>query len=381
MSDRFSGADHRYMARALQLAEQGLYTTDPNPRVGCVLVRAGEVVGEGAHLKAGEPHAEVHALRMAAARAEGATAYVTLEPCSHQGRTPPCADALVRAGVARVVAAMEDPNPQVAGQGLARLAAAGIATAVGLLEPQARRLNPGFIRRMERGRPFVRLKLAASLDGRTAMRSGESQWITGAAARADVQRLRARSSVVASGVDTLLHDDAALTVRAAELGLPPELADRAAARQPRRLVLDSQLRLPEQAKLLRQPGEVLLATVLAPDHPRAEALVAAGARLMTLPGAHGRVDLNALLARLATDYQCNELLLECGATLAGAAMQAGLVDELVLYLATTLLGSDARPLLALPLERMEQQRRLQLIDSRMLGDDLRLTLACAGEAD
>jgi diaminohydroxyphosphoribosylaminopyrimidine deaminase/5-amino-6-(5-phosphoribosylamino)uracil reductase len=381
MSDRFSGADHRYMARALQLAEQGLYTTDPNPRVGCVLVRAGEVVGEGAHLKAGEPHAEVHALRMAAARAEGATAYVTLEPCSHQGRTPPCADALVRAGVARVVAAMEDPNPQVAGRGLARLAAAGIATAVGLLEPQARRLNPGFIRRMERGRPFVRLKLAASLDGRTAMRSGESQWITGAAARADVQRLRARSSVVASGVDTLLHDDAALTVRAAELGLPPELADRAAARQPRRLVLDSQLRLPEQAKLLRQPGEVLLATVLAPDHPRAEALVAAGARLMTLPGAHGRVDLNALLARLATDYQCNELLLECGATLAGAAMQAGLVDELVLYLATTLLGSDARPLLALPLERMEQQRRLQLIDSRMLGDDLRLTLACAGEAD
>jgi len=381
MSDRFSGADHRYMARALQLAEQGLYTTDPNPRVGCVLVRAGEVVGEGAHLKAGEPHAEVHALRMAAARAEGATAYVTLEPCSHQGRTPPCADALVRAGVARVVAAMEDPNPQVAGRGLARLAAAGIATAVGLLEPQARRLNPGFIRRMERGRPFVRLKLAASLDGRTAMRSGQSQWITGAAARADVQRLRARSSVVASGVDTLLHDDAALTVRAAELGLPPELADRAAARQPRRLVLDSQLRLPEQAKLLRQPGEVLLATVLAPDHPRAEALVAAGARLMTLPGAHGRVDLNALLARLATDYQCNELLLECGATLAGAAMQAGLVDELVLYLATTLLGSDARPLLALPLERMEQQRRLQLIDSRMLGDDLRLTLACAGEAD
>jgi diaminohydroxyphosphoribosylaminopyrimidine deaminase/5-amino-6-(5-phosphoribosylamino)uracil reductase len=381
MSDRFSGADHRYMARALQLAEHGLYTTDPNPRVGCVLVRAGEVVGEGAHLKAGEPHAEVHALRMAAARAEGATAYVTLEPCSHQGRTPPCADALLKAGVARVVAAMEDPNPQVAGRGLARLAAAGIATAVGLLEPQARRLNPGFISRMERGRPFVRLKLAASLDGRTAMRSGQSQWITGAAARADVQRLRARSSVVASGVDTLLHDDAALTVRAAELGLPPELADRAAARQPRRLVLDSQLRLPEQAKLLRQPGEVLLATVLAPDHPRAEALVAAGARLVTLPGAHGRVDLSALLARLATDYQCNELLLECGATLAGAAMQAGLVDELVLYLATTLLGSDARPLLALPLERMEQQRRLQLIDSRMLGDDLRLTLACAGEAD
>jgi diaminohydroxyphosphoribosylaminopyrimidine deaminase/5-amino-6-(5-phosphoribosylamino)uracil reductase len=379
MTDHFSGDDHRYMAHALQLAEQGLYTTDPNPRVGCVLVRDGVVVGEGAHLKAGEPHAEVHALRMAGEQAVGATAYVTLEPCSHHGRTPPCADALVKAGVARVVAAMQDPNPLVAGQGLARIAAAGITTASGLLEAEARRLNLGFISRMERGRPFVRLKLAASLDGRTAMRSGESQWITGAAARADVQRLRARSSAVVTGVETVLHDNASLTVRAPELGLSPELAEQAASRQPLRVVLDSQLRLPAGAKLLSLPGEILIATALSQDHPRAAALIQSGARILSLPGTEGRVDLGALLVLLAEEYQCNELLLECGATLAGAALQAGLVDELVLYMATTLLGSSARPLLELPLERMAQQQRLKLTDSRMLGEDLRLTLNCDGE--
>jgi diaminohydroxyphosphoribosylaminopyrimidine deaminase/5-amino-6-(5-phosphoribosylamino)uracil reductase len=344
-----------------------------------VLVRDGVVVGEGAHLKAGEPHAEVHALRMAGEQAVGATAYVTLEPCSHHGRTPPCADALVKAGVARVVAAMQDSNPLVAGQGLSRIAAAGITTASGLLEAEARRLNPGFISRMERGRPFVRLKLAASLDGRTAMRSGESQWITGAAARADVQRLRARSSAVVTGVETVLHDNASLTVRAGELGLSPELAEQAAIRQPLRVVLDSQLRLPAGAKLLSLPGEILIATALSQDHPRAAALIQSGARILSLPGTEGRVDLGALLALLAEEYQCNELLLECGATLAGAALQAGLVDELVLYMATTLLGSSARPLLELPLERMAQQQRLKLTDSRMLGEDLRLTLSCDGE--
>jgi len=348
-------------------------------RVGCVLVRDGAVVGEGAHLRAGEPHAEIHALRMAGSLASGATAYVTLEPCSHHGRTPPCADALIQAGVTRVVAAMEDPNPLVAGQGLARMAAAGIATASGLMESQARQLNPGFISRMERGRPFVRLKLAASLDGRTAMRSGESQWITGAAARADVQRLRARSSAVVTGVGTVLHDNPSLTVRAAELGLAAEQAEQAARRQPLRVVLDSQLRLPADAQLLSLPGEVLVATMLEPDHLRARALSEAGARLLSLPDERGRIDLGALLAALASEYQCNELLLECGATLAGAALQAGLVDELVLYMATTLLGSEARPLLELPLERMAQQYRLKLKDSCMLGDDLRLTLSCGGE--
>lgn len=379
MSERFSGDDHLHMAQALRQARRGLYTTDPNPRVGCVLVRDGTLVGKGGHLRAGEPHAEIHALRMAGDLARGATAYVTLEPCSHHGRTPPCADALIQAGVSRVVAAMKDPNPLVAGRGMARLAAAGITTASGLLEAQARQLNPGFISRMERGRPFVRLKLAASLDGRTAMRSGESQWITGAAARADVQRLRARSSAIVTGVDTLLHDNASLTVRAAELGLAPELAEQVVLRQPLRVVLDSQLRLPADARLLSLPGEVLVVTALPPDHPRAGGLSEAGARVLSLPGGDGRVDLEALLARLASEYQCNELLLECGATLAGAALQAGLVDELVLYMATTLLGSSARPLLELPLERMAQQYRLQLKDSRMLGDDLRLTLSCGGE--
>lgn len=379
MSEHFSGDDHRYMARALRQAERGLYTTDPNPRVGCVLVRDGAVVGEGAHLRAGEPHAEIHALRMAGSLARGATAYVTLEPCSHHGRTPPCADALIQAGVTRVVAAMEDPNPLVAGQGLTRMAAAGITTASGLLESQARQLNPGFISRMERGRPFVRLKLAASLDGRTAMRSGESQWITGAAARADVQRLRARSSAVVTGVDTVLHDNASLTVRPDELGLAPELAEQAAQHQPLRVVLDSQLRLPTGAKLLSLPGEVLIVTAMEPEHPRAQALTGVGARILSLPGGDGRVDLEALLARLASEYQCNELLLECGATLAGAALSTGLVDELVLYMATTLLGSSARPLLDLPLERMAQQYRLKLKDSCMLADDLRLTLNCGGE--
>lgn len=381
MSQAFTAADHRWMARALQLARAGLYTTDPNPRVGCVLVREDVLVGEGCHLRAGEPHAEVHALRAAGARARGATAYVTLEPCSHHGRTPPCAEALVEAGVARVVCAMQDPNPLVAGRGLARLRAAGIEVAAGLLEAQARALNPGFISRMERGRPYTRLKLAASLDGRTAMRSGESQWITGPAARADVQRLRARSSAVMTGVDTVLIDRASLTVRAAQLGLAPEQAQAAAAQQPLRVVLDSRLRLPVSAPLLSQPGRTLIATAEAASTPAAIALSATGAQVLSLPEAGGRVDLAALLPWLAQHEQCNELLIECGATLAGAVLRAGLVDELVLYLAPTLLGSTARPLFELPLERMAEQYRLQLIDTRQLGDDLRLTLSCRQETD
>ncbi|HBP2362563.1 TPA: bifunctional diaminohydroxyphosphoribosylaminopyrimidine deaminase/5-amino-6-(5-phosphoribosylamino)uracil reductase RibD, partial [Pseudomonas aeruginosa] len=226
-----NAADPLYMARALELARQGLYSTHPNPRVGCVLVNDGQVVGEGWHVRAGEPHAEVHALRQAGENARGATAYVTLEPCSHFGRTPPCADALVGAGVARVVAAMQDPNPEVAGRGLLRLMQAGIAVQSGVLEAEARELNIGFIKRMEHGLPFVRVKLAMSLDGRTAMASGESQWITGPSARSAVQRLRARSSVVLSGADTLLADDARLNVRPDELGLNAELTALAAARQ------------------------------------------------------------------------------------------------------------------------------------------------------
>ena len=379
MTHTFSADDHRWMARALQLAEQGLYTTDPNPRVGCVIVKDGELIGEGAHLKAGEPHAEVHALRMAGELAQGATAYVTLEPCSHHGKTPPCAEALVKAGVGRVVAAMQDPNPLVAGRGLARLQDVSIDTAHGLLESQARALNPGFISRMERGRPYVRLKLASSLDGRTAMQSGESQWITGAAARSDVQRLRARSSAVLTGVDTVLMDNASLTVRAAQLGLPDAEAERAAERQPLRVVLDSQLRLPASTAMLSLPGSTLVATAQPDNQPSAIALSASGAQVLSLPGADGRVDLSALLSWLAQHAQCNELLIECGATLAGSVLSEGLVDELVLYMAPTLLGSSARPLFELPLDEMAQQYRLQLTDRRQLGDDLRLTLSCRQE--
>ncbi len=379
MSQVFTADDHRWMARALQMAEQGLYTTDPNPRVGCVIVKDGELIGEGAHLKAGEPHAEVHALRMAGEQARGATAYVTLEPCSHHGKTPPCAEALVKAGVGRVVAAMQDPNPLVAGRGLRRLQDVGIETAHGLMEAQARALNPGFISRMERNRPYTRLKLASSLDGRTAMQSGESQWITGSAARSDVQRLRARSSAGLAGVDTVLIDDASLTVRAAQLGLSAAESQRAAERQPLRVVLDSQLRLPASTAMLSLPGSTLVVTAQPANQPNAIALSAAGAQVISLPGPDGRVDLKALMQWLAEHAQCNELLIECGATLAGSVLQQGLVDELVLYMAPTILGSSARPLFELPLDEMAQQYRLQVMDQRQLGQDLRLTLSCRQE--
>lgn len=372
MTSSFSTADRLYMARALELGARGLYTTNPNPRVGCVLVRDGEVVGEGYHVRAGEGHAEVNALRMAGERARGATAYVTLEPCSHHGKTPPCADALVSAGVARVVAAMVDPNPQVAGRGMQRLQGAGITVASGLLEAQARALNPGFIKRMETGLPYVRTKTAASLDGRTAMRSGESQWITGPAARSDVQRLRARSSAVVTGVGSILQDDSALTVRAAELGLDD--AGLITARQPLRVVLDSALRTPITARILQQPGRTLLVCVSA-DSQRRQQLEAAGAEVLCLPADRdGRIDLLMLLRHLAAAEQCNEVLVETGATLAGAFLRNGLVDEMVVYLATCLLGSDARAMYELPFSEMAQKQRLKLTDSRMLGDDLRLTL-------
>nr|WP_067286052.1 bifunctional diaminohydroxyphosphoribosylaminopyrimidine deaminase/5-amino-6-(5-phosphoribosylamino)uracil reductase RibD [Marinobacterium profundum] len=369
---RWSSQDHAWMARAVRLARQGLYSTDPNPRVGCVLVQGDELVGEGYHLRAGEGHAEVNALRMAGERAQGCTAYVTLEPCSHQGRTPPCADALVRAGVTRVVAAMVDPNPQVAGRGLERLRSAGIKADSGLLEADARTLNPGFIRRMETGRPWVRLKLAMSLDGRTAMASGESQWITGSAARADVQRLRARSSAILTGVDSILLDDSSLTVRPAEAGF--SAAEKAAIgeRQPLRLVLDSRLRMPPGARILQQPGRTLIVTCQGDSLAQAP-LIERGAQLLSLPGTGGRVDLAALLDWLGAQ-QCNELLVETGATLAGAMVAAHLVDEIVVYMAPKLLGSAARPLLELPFERMAQQIPLQVEDMRQLGADIRFTL-------
>lgn len=359
--------DAHYMARAVELARKGLYSTHPNPRVGCVIVRDGEVVGEGWHVRAGEPHAEVHALRQAGERARGACAYVTLEPCSHHGRTPPCADALVKAGVARVVAAMQDPNPQVAGNGLQRLREAGIEVASGVLEAEARALNPGFLKRMEQGLPFVRAKLAMSLDGRTAMASGESQWITGPAARAAVQRLRARSSVVLTSAESVLFDQARMTVRGEELGLDDALTTLALSRPPLRVLVDGRLRLPLDAPFF-QAGPALVVTAAGED-PR---YAAAGHELINLPGSEGRVDLAALLRTLA-GRGVNEILLEAGAGLVGAFARQGLVDEYQLFVAGTFLGSDARPLLDWPLSKMSEAPRLKITEMRAVGDDWRVT--------
>ncbi|MCE8003554.1 bifunctional diaminohydroxyphosphoribosylaminopyrimidine deaminase/5-amino-6-(5-phosphoribosylamino)uracil reductase RibD [Billgrantia ethanolica] len=365
--------DAAWMARALQLARRGRYTTHPNPRVGCVLVKNRKMVGEGWHVRAGEPHAEVHALNMAQSAARGATAYVTLEPCSHHGRTGPCAVALTEAGVKRVVVAMQDPNPEVAGRGIAMLREAGIEVTVGLLEAEAQALNPGFISRMTRRRPFVRLKMAMSLDGRTAMQSGESQWITGPHARAEVQRLRASASAIMTGVDSIIFDNSRLTVRAAQLGLDD--ADAIAERQPLRVVVDTQLRMPQAAACLRESGRTLVATVSGYDPERRARLEAAGAEVLVLPtGDDGRVDLAALLRYLSEQELVNELLLETGATLAGAMLDAGLVDEMQLFVAPTLLGGEARPLFALPgLTRMAQQRPLEILDMRAVGRDWRIT--------
>lgn len=373
----YTRADHQFMARALQLAAKGLYTTDPNPRVGCVIVRydqhaEGQVVGEGFHLRAGEPHAEIHALNAAGVKAEGATAYVTLEPCSHTGRTGPCAVALANANVARVVVAMVDPNPCVSGRGIKRLRESGIQVDVGLLEQDARVLNPGFISRMQHKRPFVRLKMAMSLDGRTAMGSGESQWITGPEARSQVQRLRARSSAILSGVESVIMDDSRLTVRADQLGL--DNADTISQRQPLRVILDSRLRLPLAAACLREPGRTLIITTEHHSEEKRQKLKAAGADIKVLPAAQeGRIDLTDMLNWLAEHELVNELLVETGATLAGALLDANVVDELQLFVAPTLLGGEARPLFALPgMTRMADQKRLTIKEIRAVGNDWRI---------
>lgn len=355
-----SPADYRFMARALTLARRGLYSTDPNPRVGCVLVREGAIVGEGWHQRAGEPHAEVNALNAAGALAGGATVYVTLEPCCHHGRTPPCTDALLNAGISRLVAAMPDPNPQVAGRGLAILRDAGITVDCGLLEAEAQALNPGFIQRMTMNRPFVRVKLAMSLDGRTALASGESQWITGEAARQDVQRLRARSSAILSGIGTVLADDPGLNVRLPE-----------ATRQPLRVMLDSTLRTPPTAQILRLPGSVLIFTAVADPVTQAP-LRAVGAEIIVVPRTGQGLDLRAVMAELAR-RECNEIHVESGPTLAGALLQAGLVNELVIYIAPLLLGDKARGLFQLPeLARMNERTELEILDMRAVGKDWRV---------
>ena len=354
--------DTRFMAMAIRLARHGFESTSPNPRVGCVLVRDGETLAEGWHARAGEPHAEALALAAAGESARGATAYVTLEPCSHHGRTGPCVDALVAAGVARVVVATEDPNPRVSGQGLAGLRAAGIQVELGALASEARALNPGFFSRMTRGRPWLCCKLAMSLDGRTAMASGESRWITGEAARQDVQRLRARSCAVVTGIGTVLTDDPRLDVR---------LGDPASARQPLRVVLDSALRTPADARVTAAPGHALLVHAES-DRRREQALMAAGCELLRLPDGQGRVALPALLEALAA-RECNEVLLEAGAALCGAFAAAGLIDEYRIYLAPVLLGSRARPLLELPFEHMAERLQLTITAIEAVGEDWRIT--------
>jgi len=359
MSEEFSAPDRVHMRRALELAARGLNTTDPNPRVGCVVANAERVLGEGWHQRAGEPHAEILALRAAGPQARGACVYVTLEPCSHVGRTPPCADALIAAAVARVVCCSRDPNPKVAGSGIERLKSAGIAVAVGVLADEARSLNVGFFSRFERGRPFVRLKLAMSLDGRTAPASGAQLWISGEASRADVQNWRARSSAVLTGSGTVRADDPRLNVR---LTYGPWV------RQPLRVVLDSLLRCAPSAKIFSGGGALVFAAADAPPQPRADL------RVERVPRGPGGLDLHAIMQRLAA-LEVNELLLECGATLAGAFIAAQLVDELVLYVAPKLLGEDAAPLLHLSGAGLPASLPAwELRDVKRIGDDVRLIL-------
>ena len=356
----FSAIDHRMMARALRLAERGAFTTRPNPMVGCVIARGDEVIGEGWHQKQGGPHAEVFALQAAGERAKGATAYVTLEPCAHTGSTGPCADALIAAGVARVVGAMRDPFPQVDGAGFARLRDAGIEVGAGLMEAQARALNVGFLSRMERGRPWVRVKMACSLDGRTAMASGDSKWISGEASRHDVHRWRARSGAILTGADTVLADDPALTVR-----LDPEVV----VVPPLRVVLDTQLRSLAAGQV--RDGSAPALYLHGPDVTPPAGL---DAEFAALPLRNGRLDLDAAL-RLLGGREINEVQVEAGPVLCGALLRGGWVDELLLYQAPVLLGDGARPLLAgLGIQAMAQRLRLDLVEEARLGEDRRLLL-------
>jgi diaminohydroxyphosphoribosylaminopyrimidine deaminase/5-amino-6-(5-phosphoribosylamino)uracil reductase len=361
----FTAADHRFMARALELARRGLYTATPNPRVGCVLVNGGNTVGEGWHERAGAAHAEILALAAAGAAARGATAYVSLEPCVHHGRTGPCTRALIAAGVARVVAAHADPNPLVAGKGLAELAAAGVTVASGLLEPEARELNVGFCARMTRGRPWVRMKLAASLDGKTALLNGVSRWISGPAARRDGHAWRAQACAVLTGIGTVKDDDPQLTVREVET-----------PRQPLRVVIDSRLETPPAARVMEGGGTLIAAAV--EDAAKARALRERGAEIFISANAAGKVELPALLSELAR-RGVNEVHVEAGYRLNGSLLREGLVDELIVYLAPHLIGDAARGMFELPgLERLEDRRPLEICDLRMIGNDIRVIARTVG---
>jgi len=362
----FSSVDYAHMSTAMQLAQRGLYSTDPNPRVGCVIADGEKLIAQGWHVRAGEGHAEVNALQQAGERAKGATAYVTLEPCSHFGRTPPCAQALIDAGVARVVVAMSDPNPQVAGKGIQLLMDAGIDVQSGLLEQQAEQLNPGYLKRMREGRPWVRCKLAMSLDGRTAMASGESQWITSAAAREDVHRMRARSSAILTGSGTVMSDNPSLTARCNEAEQRSE--------QPLRVIVDSELKISPQSAVFRQQGTVRIYTLADAAPNRRDALQAVGAEIVMLPARDSRVDLSAVMHELA-ESQMNEVMVEAGAGLAGALLQEHLLDEMIVYMAPKLMGDSARGLFQLPgLETMAQSITLDIQDIRKVGVDWRFTI-------
>ncbi|NNN43122.1 MULTISPECIES: bifunctional diaminohydroxyphosphoribosylaminopyrimidine deaminase/5-amino-6-(5-phosphoribosylamino)uracil reductase RibD [unclassified Vibrio] len=358
----FTAFDYQMMAYALKLAERGRFTTAPNPNVGCVITRGDKVVGEGFHYRAGQPHAEVHALRMAGDQAQGATAYVTLEPCSHYGRTPPCAKGLINAGVSKVICAMQDPNPQVSGRGIAMLRAANIEVVVGLLEREAKALNFAFIKRMQTGMPFVQLKLAASLDGQTALANGCSQWITSSQARQDVQVYRAQAGALLSTSQTVLSDSASLAVRWSEL--PSELRTsypECELRQPTRVILDRQHQLHSALRLYQVESPVLRVA-----QQQAEVCVELDQQ--------GRLDLRQTLATLALQENINHLWVEAGATLANTLLAERLVDELIVYLAPKIMGSDGRGLFGtLGLTEMEQVPELEIKDCRMIGPDLRLT--------
>jgi diaminohydroxyphosphoribosylaminopyrimidine deaminase/5-amino-6-(5-phosphoribosylamino)uracil reductase len=353
----FSAADHRFMAHALQLAERGLYTTTPNPRVGCVLVRDGEIIGEGWHEKAGEPHAEINALRkVGAGGTAGCTAYVTLEPCSHHGRTPPCADALITAGVARVVAAMQDPNPLVAGRGLESLRAAGSVAESGLLESEAYELNIGFISRMTRGRPWLRLKVATSLDGKTALANGQSQWITGPDARHHAHGWRARSCAMLTGIGTVRDDNPRLTVRAIDT-----------PRQPLRIVVDSRLEISPDAAILEGGNCLIVCAIGNPE--KAAQLRAKGAEIVVLPNAQGKVDLPALMQELG-HRGINEVMAEAGLKLNGSLLRENCVDELLIYQAPVLLGDTARGMADFGnLTELTAAKRLKIIEGRPVSAD------------
>lgn len=366
-----SKQDVVHMAEALQLAEKGLYTTHPNPRVGSVVVKGNKVVGRGFHRRAGEPHAEIMALKEAGKVAKGATVYVTLEPCSHDGKTPPCAHALIEAGVSRVVVAMEDPNPLVSGQGIEWLREAGIRVDVGVLADQARALNPGFVRRICGGLPYVRCKLAMSMDGRAAMRDGTSKWITSEKARRDAQFLRARSDAILTGSGTLNFDDPSLNVRLKPEDFPCELSAEEIP-QPMRVVLDSNLRMNIDARMLDLPGKTLVLCAKY-DPGRAGKLERGGAQVIPLLEEGGHIYLRDALMYLG-DRGVNEVLIEAGPTLAGQALHEGVIDELIIYVAPHLMGDDARGLFHLPwLEKMEDRIALKFTDIRQIGDDFRIT--------